>query len=436
MLDKYKGKRICVAVSGGEDSVALLHYLNALKDEKGYSLCAVHCEHGIRGEESIEDMRFVKRLCDKWGVELFVFLGDCPARAKRDKESLETAARNFRYECFRSLIEQGKADFIATAHHKNDEAETVLFRLARGTSLGGMSTMKAESGYILRPFLEWTKLDICLYVDANELAYREDRTNFKMDATRNRIRLEVLPRLEEAVEGAVENIVRFARLAGEDDALLCEFAKSLLTRTDEGYLVAFSNKKPLFTRACLMAFKGLGMEKDYTSAHLDSAFALQYLERGAKLHFPKGIQAERLENALLFYLYAEERLAEKSEIKTFTEEGFNGGRYEVSITSSLPKDEQAEWKILRFDKDKLPESAVFRFRQDGDEIRTFSGTKTLKKLFNEKKIPPKERGYIPLLAERENGRVYAVCGVEISEKIKVDESTQKVLYILLRRREK
>ena len=246
----------------------------------------------------------------------------------------------------------------------------------------------------------------------------------------------MLPRLEEAVEGAAENIVCFARLASEDDALLCELAKPLLTRTDEGYLVAFSDKKPLFTRACLTALKGLGVEKDYTSAHLDSAFALQYLERGAKLHFPKGVQAERQENALFFYLYEEECFSEKSEMKLFTEEGFDGGRYEVSITSVLPKDEETEWKILRFDRDKLSNSAVFRFRQDGDEIRTFGGTKTLKKLFNEKKIPPKERGYIPLLAERENGSVYAVCGVEISEKIKVDESTQKVLYILLRRRDK
>ena len=175
MLNKYQGKRICVAVSGGADSVALLHYLNALKDEKGYSLCAVHCEHGIRGEESVEDMRFVKRLCDQWGVELFVFLGDCPTRARQEKESLETAARNFRYECFRSLIDEGKADFIATAHHKNDEAETVLFRLARGTSLGGMSAMKAENGYLLRPILEWTKAEIADYIEKNGYQLRITR---------------------------------------------------------------------------------------------------------------------------------------------------------------------------------------------------------------------------------------------------------------------
>ena len=175
MLKKYRGNKICVAVSGGSDSVALLHYLNALKKENGYSLSAVHCEHGIRGADSLADMQFVKSLCEEWGVELYVFQEDCPARAKREKESLETAARNFRYQSFRTLIREGKADFIATAHHKNDEAETVLFRLARGTSLGGMSAMKEENGYLLRPFLKWSKKDIHAYIQEHGLSFCEDK---------------------------------------------------------------------------------------------------------------------------------------------------------------------------------------------------------------------------------------------------------------------
>jgi tRNA(Ile)-lysidine synthase len=434
MLEKYQGKRICVAVSGGEDSVVLLHYLHALKEKCGYSLCAVHCEHGIRGEESVEDMHFVQALCEAWGVELFLFNEDCPARAKREKESLETAARNFRYECFRTLIEEGKADYIATAHHKNDEAETVVFRLARGTSLGGMSAMKAESGYILRPILEWTKGEISAYAQANKLSYRVDKTNFERDATRNKIRLEVLPKLEEAVNGATENIVRFARLAGEDDALLYELSQALICDTEEGCCVAFCDKKPLFTRACLTALKGLGVEKDYTSAHLDSLFALQASHRGARLNLPQGVCAEKREDGLFFYFDCAVYFPEKGQEKNFTEEGFDGGMYEVILVPSLPNDMQAEGKVLRFAVDKLPKDAVFRFRKDGDRIKTFGGTKTLKKFFNEKKLPVWKRAYFPLIAEKDGNTVYAVCGVEISETIKVDESTQRVLYIILRKR--
>ena len=410
----------------------LLHYLNAWKEEYGYTLCAVHCEHGIRGEESVEDMRFVQTLCKAWGVELFLYREDCPARAKREKASLETAARNFRYECFRAIVSEGKADFIATAHHKNDEAETALFRLARGTSLGGMSAMKEENGYILRPLLAWSKEEILAYIQKNGLSYREDKTNFELDATRNKIRLEVLPKLEEAVGGAMDNIVRFARLAGEDDALLCELAQALLSVDEEGYRVAFSDKKPLFTRAVLTAMKGLGVTKDYTSTHLDGVFALQGLERGARLDLPQGVCAEKEENAIFLYIKKQEILEEKAEEKPFTADGFDGGRYEVTLTDTPIEGEDGGWKSLRFDEEKLPKGAVFRFRKEGDEMQTFGGKKTIKKFFNEKKIPLKDRPYLPLIAEKDGKTVYAVCGVEISQTIKVDESTKKVLYIQMR----
>lgn len=436
MLKKYQGKRICVAVSGGEDSVALLHYLNSLKEKHGYSLCAVHCEHGIRGEESLEDMRFVQALCEEWGVELYLFQEDCPARAKRAKESLETAARNFRYESFQALLREGKTDFIATAHHKNDEAETALFRLARGTSLGGMSAMKEESGYLLRPFLKWSKKEISVYSQENRLSYRVDKTNLETDATRNKIRLEVLPRLEEAVPGATENIARFAYMVNEDDELLYELAKDLLSYDDEdGYEIAFSNKKPLFTRACLLAFKKLGLGKDYTSAHLDGVFALQQSERGARLDLPKNLRAERGVRSVYIYMHREEVYPPLGKEKPFAVGVYNGGRYEVVVSMEAPAMEEGVWKTLRLDKDKLPQNAIFRFRKDGDKIKAFSGdTKALKKLFNEKKIPVRERGYIPLVADKDSGEVYAVCGVEISEKVKVDEGTEKVLYITLQKR--
>lgn len=424
-----------MAVSGGADSVALLHYLNALKGKHGYLLCAVHCEHGIRGEESLADMEFVKALCKEWGVELYLFQEDCPARAKREKASLETAARNFRYQSFRTLVREGKTEYIATAHHKNDEAETTLFRLARGTSLGGMFAMKEESGYLLRPFLKWSKKDINAYIAENRLSYREDKTNQETDATRNKIRIEVLPKLEEAVPGATENIVRFASLAYEDDNLLYELAEGLLSRDEDGYEIAFSDKKPLFTRACLLAFKGLGLEKDYTSAHLDSVFALQQSERGARLDLPQNIRAERRGRSVYIYIHKEEVYPPLGEEKAFAIGVYDGGRYEVTVGFEEPAFEDGGWKILRLDGEKIPQSAVFRFRKEGDKIKAFSGdTKPLKKLFNEKKISVRERGYIPLIAERESGEVYAVCGVEISEKVKVEESTKKVLYITLRKR--
>ncbi len=412
----------------------MLHYLKKGMEEGGYILSAIHCEHGIRGEESLADMRFVQALCKEWKIPLRVVSEDCPARAKAEKISLETAARNFRYEQFDALLRLGEADYIATAHHKGDLAETVLFRLCRGSALTGASAMKAENGGILRPFLTWSKEEILAYLSQNGLCFREDSTNFQTEATRNKLRLEILPKLEEAIPKAAENLARFALLAKEDDELLQRLAGELLTREEGVPAVKFSGEKPLFTRACLIAMKGLGLEKDYTSAHLAALFSLQDLERGAVIALPRNYRARKGKNGVLFYL-EEGESAERNEEDPFALTGYDGGRYEVKIDATPPK-EVDEGRLLRIDADKIPATAKFRFRREGDYIYRFGGgKKSLKKFFNEEKIPPKERGYLPVVAE-DCGEVFVVCGVEISDKVAVDEGTKNTRYIWLRKKEK
>ena len=431
----FRGKKVCVAISGGVDSVVLLHTLFKLREQFKISLSAVHCEHGIRGEESLADGEFVKAFCASLGVPCYYFSEDCPARAAREKVSLETAARNFRYACFSALVEKEEADFIATAHHLNDEAETVLFRLARGSALSGVRGMDEKNGYILRPFLHKTRAEIERYAKENGLAFREDKTNFETDATRNRLRWNVLPVLENAVPGASGNIARFARLAAEDDALLYAYAKELLFTQKEGkrvgIAVGFSDKKPLFTRACLLALKGLGVEKDYTSAHLESVYFLQDLERGARVSLPQNVCAEKLEKGVLFYKKPTEEMVAAVSEKIFDENGFDGGRYEVKCSFAAAETEERAWKTLRLDREKLPKDCVFRFRREGDFIERFGGgKKSLKKFFNEEKIPVDLRGELPLIAQKDGGEVYAVCGVEISEKVKVTAESSRVIYLI------
>lgn len=437
-LSEFSGKKICVALSGGVDSVTLLHILRARRIADGFSLCAVHCEHGIRGEESVADGKFARQLCAAWDIPFYYFSEDCIALAKAEKTSLETAARNFRYQSFQRVIQEGKADYIATAHHKDDAAETVLFRLARGTSLSGVRGLKPQNGVYLRPLLDKTKTEIIQYARENGLEWREDRTNAETDAVRNKLRLEVLPSLEKAVAGAAGNLVRFAELAEEDDEALYSFAAALLKKREDGsFFVAFSDKKPLFRRAALLALKGLGVEKDYTLIHLDSVWRLQFSERGAAVDLPKGVRAQREKEGISFALTDEEEIFVPSAEKCFDKNGFDGGRYEVSVFTDLALAEKVGEKVLRIDADKLPQNAVFRFRREGDKIKRFGGgTKSLKKFFNEKEISPKEREKIPLIAEKDGQEVFAVCGAEISERVKVDETTKSVLYITTKKKEK
>lgn len=422
-----------MAVSGGIDSVVLLRYLKNREGECGYSLSAVHCEHGIRGKESVEDMRFVEALCAEWQVPLHTFFEDCPKRAREEKVSLETAARHFRYESFATLVEENKADFIALAHHAGDEAETVLFRLSRGASLTGVGGMSALNGYLLRPLLNWTRAEIEEYARKEGLSWREDKTNFETEATRNKLRLEVLPRLEEAVPGAAGNLVRFAGLAREDDEFLYELAEKLVHAEGEEITVEFCEKKPLFRRACLSALKKLGVTKDYTALHLENAYRLQALERGAKQTFPKGVEAEKREKGIVFYVKKPLFEEVQAEEKKFDKTGFDGGRYLVSVSDTPVLPTENGWKALRVDGDKIPENATFRFRKEGDFIQRFgSGKKSLKKLFNEEKTPVAERSYLPVIAKEQE--VYVVCGVEISEKVKVTPDTKQILYIAVEKK--
>ena len=427
-LSHYKDKRICVAVSGGVDSTSLLHYLLSSQTEYGYQLCAVNFEHGIRGADSVADSQFVERLCAEWGVELYSFSENCIARAEREKTSLETSARNFRNECYDKLLSEGKADVIATAHHASDVAETVLFRISRGSALSGAVGIKqAENGRI-RPFLNKTKSEILAYASAQNIPYREDVTNLQTDATRNALRLQVLPVLEERIPSAVKNISRFAATALEDDRFLYELSDSLLEGTKDGYNVRFSDKKPIFSRACLTAMKSLGIDRDYTQTHLNDLFALQSLKRGARVTLPKNVVAIRKDEYISFAYNREEKEDKFSPIP-LQKGSFRLGRYEICILDECPTQPQFE-KILRLDYEKLPLGCVIRSRQEGDEFEKFGGgTKSLKRYMIDKKIP-KEIRDLPVIAK--DSVVYAIFGAEISEKVKIDTHTKNTVYLTIK----
>lgn len=414
-LAVYRDKRICVAVSGGGDSVALLHYFHAHASEYGITLSAVNCEHGIRGETSLSDSAFVKELCEQWNVPLFFFSADCPALAALRKTSVETAAREFRYEKFEKLLREKKTDIIATAHHQGDNAETVLFNLCRGASLTGAGGISERKGFI-RPLLNVSREEIVAYLRKNGLSYKHDETNDDEKITRNAIRLRVLPVLEEIIPSATAGIVRFSSLARADDELLYELAGSLITRFNGGIKVRFCDKKPLFSRACLIALKEAGVEKDYTAAHLDALYALQQANNGEKACMPAGITGIREYDGITFYR-AKKRSEEELPfaLGTFCLAGTS-----FSVTLCEKREEGKRGKYV--DLLKIPSSAVFRTRREGDVFTPFGGgKKKLKEYLIDKKIPQRERDELVLLAYGKE--ILAIVGVEISDCLKTGETS-------------
>ncbi len=463
-LDKYRGKSVCVAVSGGKDSMALLHFLLSHRDEYHIKLTALNCDHRMRGAVSAHDSAFVKNYCHKMGIELFLYVAE-------DKLSGEGEARKWRLGCFLDAAEKHGADCIATAHHLNDNAETVLFNLVRGSALKGVTGIHDEDisfaagrqCTLIRPFIACTRAQIEEYIKANDIPYVEDETNFSNDYTRNKLRHSVLPALENAVPGASAAIYRFSRIAAEDEEYLARQAKKLIFRRKDCYIIECNPERPLFCRAAAIVVSSqyAYKRKDYTSHQLERLYDLSRTENGKQFKF-LGLTAKKengyvsisddahseadraaSENAEIPYseysqsyscfsgsialiCESEELLAEELEK---LKENYAKTRESDVNNNKLCNENFSDHKIhvLMFDGDKIPSSSVVRLYRNGDRFTKFGGgTKSLGDYFTDKKIPESVRGTIPLICDGKD--VLLVFGVEISDRIRVDKNTKNKMF--------
>lgn len=408
-LTPYRSLAVCVALSGGADSVCLLHFFMQHAAKHNISLSAIHIEHGIRGEESLRDMQFCQKLCKEWNIPLHLYQVDLPSYAKAQKLGLEEAGRKVRYEQFSLLLQEKKADVVATAHHQNDVAETVLFRLARGTALSGMRAISERPG-IVRPLIQTSKRQILEYVQQNGLSFVEDGTNTDERYSRNYIRRSVLPALEEISPNAAEHVARFAALATQDEEYLSGLASHKIVQKEDTLLVPIDLPNPIFLRACLAAMTSLGVQKDYTGAHFEAILQLKTRESGKKICLPYGVEAAREHDKIVFYRPQE---AAMEEVPFYPEYG------DLLLR---------EGNGLKVDMDAFPQGCVIRTRREGDVITPFGGrSKSLKKFLTDKKISSREGRKIKLIAC--GSEVLVVLGVEISDKVKVTKNTTRVGFL-------
>ncbi len=232
-----KGDHVLVGLSGGPDSVFLLYVLNRFKDSLGYKLYALHVHHGIRGEEADRDMRFSEELCKSFGIPFEKTFVDAPGLAGAKGMSLEEAARVLRYEAFektrKEIEDRAKAEtengnaarcVIAVAHHMDDQAETVLHNLVRGSGIRGLSGMEPKRGHIIRPLLSVKREYILSKLKDNDISYVIDSTNLDTQYTRNHIRSEILPELREINPEASAHIAHTADILREAEGFFARLA--------------------------------------------------------------------------------------------------------------------------------------------------------------------------------------------------------------------
>ncbi len=228
------GARVLCAVSGGADSMCLLHWLNEEREARSLELFAAHFEHGLRGEESLRDADFVREACEKLGIPLTVGSGDVAAYAGREHLGLEEAARNLRYRFLEETADRLHCDRIATAHNADDNAETVLMNLCRGSGTRGLSGIPPVRGRLIRPLLQTGREEIEAYLAERGIAHVEDSSNSSGAFTRNRIRQQVLPLLKQENPSLLEAVSRMTELLREDERCLNDLADAFLREHFDG----------------------------------------------------------------------------------------------------------------------------------------------------------------------------------------------------------
>ncbi len=368
---------IC-AVSGGADSVALLFALYLMKDKWRFHLEAAHFNHHLRGEESDRDEAFVRQLCDRYDIPLH--LGQ--AQVTAGKKGLEAAARDARYAFFATL--PGK---IATAHTADDNAETVLMHLIRGTGLKGLGGIAPIRGQIIRPMLTVTRQEVENFLDEWCLSHIEDSSNETDAFLRNRIRHHVMPLLTQENPRIAENLSQMAmRLRLDEECLAVESQAETLPTVES------LKKMPKARRIrCLEAFLKENGVKEPEEAHLAMAETLVFSENpSAKANFPGGVVVTRCYDRL--------------EVLTPCES------LEAAVLPCPGQTQWGDWCIRCTPAETIVNTAdtftvcpegqlIIRSRQSGDTIRLPGGTKSLKKLFIDRKIPAAQRERLPVLCD-------------------------------------
>lgn len=447
------GMKVIVGVSGGADSVCLLRMLKEMSEILKLDLRCVHIEHGIRGEESYRDMEFVKRLCESLDVPLKVHEEDVPARAVELTMSVEEAGRYVRYEAFRKEAKRSGADVIAVAHHLNDQAETVLFNMIRGSGLKGVSGMAPKRDDIIRPLLNITRAQIEAYLNDISQDYCIDSTNTDTGYSRNGVRGLVLPELERIVKGAAVHIAGAADEIREADEYIRQEAgraRELTVSVDKDNAIGSGLDSPVYRvnihglseypaiirrymiRALLTDI--YTTHKDLEALHVNGILSLMDKQSGRTIMLPKGISARREGGYMIIgkneaviperYTIEEVRLDTCGDIKI---PGF--GVIKACIEdydgSKPPDTLYTKW----FDYDKILNTVLIRGRQEGDylTIGADGHRKKLKKYLIDEKVPAMERDSLKLLADGEH--IIWVIGMRISSHYKISGSTKRVLKV-------
>lgn len=447
-INKYNliedGDKIVLGLSGGPDSVCLLHILYRLKEKMNIEVYAAHLNHQIRGLEAQKDALYISQICEDLGITSFVKAINVPEYCKEQGVSLEEGARTLRYEMFEEIKQKTKSNKIAIGHNRNDQAETVLMRIMRGTGLQGLRGIEyIRDNKIIRPILDIERSEIEAYCEKYELNPRIDKTNLESIYTRNKIRLELIPYMKDNFNpNVIESIVRMTNsLKSDSDYIDLEAEKSfkevstLKEDSVEISLPKYSNlHNAIKVRILRSAIKHIIGDTNFVDQkHIEDIIELECESKLNKmLNLPRGIFAYRRKNIII--LTTKEIVSEEIDFcYNIPSNGFIKIK-ELNLVLETQKMSIDRYKSIKLDKtskgfdfDKIKGGIVVRSRKQGDKIKLAGGSKKVKDLFIDLKIPREDRCKVPVITDDEG--ILCVGDYKTSENYKIDSETKEVLKI-------
>ena len=434
MLQPYDA--VLVGLSGGPDSVALLLFLNRLRKKYQLDLAAVYINHNIRPKAALKEEIFCQKLCDQLDVELYIVREDIPQLAKKFKTGLEETARDFRYGVFEEICKAFEYKKVALGHHYDDQVETVLFRIVRGTGVSGLAGIAPVRENIIRPLYDLRKDEIEAYLESIGQSYCVDLSNKQIDLKRNYIRNKLLPEVRANLNPAVDKaLFKLALNSAEENKYLNQLAEKALKKTQvrslynlpEFDLLKLTKLESwLRIRVCreiLSRLNGSPPDREVIE-RLEAFFA----SNRNSINLPGNIRALKQADLLTFLpagkIKFEVKLALNRRI------AINALSCKISLSKRLKKSIKLERKRnsdkVLLDFKRLEPPLLVRNIQNGDRFRPLGmkGTKKIGDFLTDRKIAPGYRNRIPVVCDQKG--IIWVVGLEIDERVKIDQSTKEV----------
>ncbi len=448
--------RVVLSLSGGPDSTALLFLFLELQREVSIEILCAHINHCLRGKESDEDEAFIRNMCREQSVELQVYRGDTSRLFREEatgscSDSIQSFARKMRYRYLYEVLDRSKAQHIALGHNRGDQAETIMFRILRGCSLEGLSGMQPVRGKLIRPLLDTQKEEIIKYL--SERTYRHDSSNLKEKYLRNRIRLRLLPALEEYNKNISSALVSLGELCRKENSFITSIADAafsgsiivnnfrLISINLKSNELSTDKNSVLLGRIIKRSLYALSSKaSNIQKKHIDSIVSLATEQKGCKrLNMPGNVFVEKDRNILTF--------------SKGNSEGYrpqNTGSYNIAFNKRLRLEEaglevvttvvtgkeikarqhEDSWEVLDFESITPP--LRVRFRKNGDRFHPLGMSKEmkLKDFFIKQKIPQKLRDSVAIIEDSKS--ILYVNGIRISQKCAVKPDTKKALAVQVR----